>query len=471
MEVRGRHALGRATGTLEWRGLGGTVTLAGAAPMPLPGLGAPPGSTAIDLQVTARNLNVGRFAVLAPTIVRSAVGRARVDLHLGGSWSSPRPEGTITVGAPQLELTASGARWTDVHLVLRADGGSSLAIERLTARSGKGSLTGAGTFDFGAGIVPTTNLRFVFDRFLAVDRPMLEASLNGTMRVEGPLLAPTVRGRLYVPEGTLKPAFLPAANTSTEPDLTIEVVGLPDTAPPTPAAGLGDLTLALTFTLGDDMRIRRRDADIQLGGTLQVTRVPPEPLHLRGTVEIERGWYTFSGRRFTLRDGAVRFGGGTIGDAALDIEAGRRSGEYDVTVAVQGTVNKPVLLLSSDPPLDDSDVLAVLLVGRPGGELTDSERLGVQAEATSLAMSYVVPGLASGLAEVLPLEQIQVSPEQVRVGHRLGNDVFVSLSQQFVGWAGQTLAVEYEITRRLSVELSTSSRGSGAVDFFWRRRY
>jgi len=49
--------------------------------------------------------------------------------------------------------------------------------------------------------------------------------------------------------------------------------------------------------------------------------------------------------------------------------------------------------------------------------------------------------------------------------------VFVSLSQQFIGWAGQTMAVEYSITRRLSVELSTSSRGSGAIDLFWRRRY
>jgi autotransporter translocation and assembly factor TamB len=59
----------------------------------------------------------------------------------------------------------------------------------------------------------------------------------------------------------------------------------------------------------------------------------------------------------------------------------------------------------------------------------------------------------------------------VSVGHRIGNDVFISLSQQFVGWAGQTMAVEYTITPRLSVELSTSSRGSGAIDFFWRRRY
>jgi translocation and assembly module TamB len=234
---------------------------------------------------------------------------------------------------------------------------------------------------------------------------------------------------------------------------------------------MGDLTLGLTVTLGDGVRILRRDANIRLGGTLHLERTPPEALTVRGTVKVERGWYTFSGRRFTMRSGEVRFDGGPVDGAQLDLEAMRRTGDYDVTVAVQGTIGKPELLLSSDPPLDETDVLAVLLVGRPGGELNDAERANVQAEAASLAMGYVVPGLSGGLGEMLPIEQVDVGPEQIRVGQHIGNDVFISLSQQFVGWAGQTAAVEYSITRRLSVELSTSSRGSGAIDFFWRRRY
>ena len=127
---------------------------------------------------------------------------------------------------------------------------------------------------------------------------------------------------------------------------TIEVVGLPDAEGPPPAAGLGDLTLGVTLVLGDDVRIRRRDADIQVAGSLRIQRTPPEPLHVDGTVEIVRGWYTFQGRRFTLRNGSVHFTGGKVGDAKLDLEAWRRSGDYDVTVALAGTLEDPVLLLS-----------------------------------------------------------------------------------------------------------------------------
>jgi translocation and assembly module TamB len=464
-----RHERGRATGTITAAGLGGTVVVAGAVPAALPGLPSAPNQ--LDLTITARKLALARLPALAPRLVRTAEGRLRADLHVGGTWAAPRPAGTLTLRAPVFELVSSDARWEDVHIALRADGGSTLTIERLTAAAGKGTLTGSGHLDFGDGPVPTADVRLVFDRFLAVDRPILEASATGTLRVRGSLAAPIVRGRLYVSEGTVRPAFLPAANASTEPDPTIEVIGLPEDTPVPPPTSLGELTLGVTLTLGKSMHIRRRDADIQLGGTLRVERTPPEALRVSGTVKVERGWYTFSGRRFTLLPGAVRFDGGPVGDAELDIEATCRSGEYDVTVAVQGTVAKPALLLTSDPPLDETDVLAVLLVGRPGGELNDTERLNVQAEAASLAVGYVVPGLSGVLGEALPLEQVQVSPEQVRVGHRVGNDVVVSLSQQFVGWAGQTMAVEYAVTPRLSVELSTSSRGSGAIDFFWRRRY
>ncbi|HWP65814.1 MAG TPA: translocation/assembly module TamB domain-containing protein, partial [Candidatus Limnocylindria bacterium] len=460
---------GRAAGRVTVAGLGGSVVVSGSVPAPI---GRPPvARDALDLRITARDLAITRLAAWRPQIVRAATGTIRGDLHLGGTWDAPRPDGTLRLRAAALELVASGARWEDVVVALRADGARGLVIERLTAAGGSGTLQGSGRFDFVRGAVPTVDVRLELERFLAVDRPVLEASVDGRLRVTGPLTGPTVRGRLYVPDGTVRPAFLPAANAPLEPDPTIEVVGLPGTEAAPPPPSMGELALGVTITLGDGMRIRRRDANVQLGGTLHVERTPPGPLTVRGTVEIERGWYTFSGRRFTMRSGEVRFTGGPVDTAVLDLEATHRTTEYDVTVAVQGTIGTPELLLSSDPPLDETDVLAVLLVGRPSGELSDSERLSVQAEAASLAVGYVVPGLGGGLGDALPLDEVQVGLEQVRVGQHVGSDVFISLSQQFSGWAGQTMAVEYTITRRLSVELSTSSRGSGAIDFFWRRRY
>jgi autotransporter translocation and assembly factor TamB len=470
LEARLRHEQGRASGELRFGGAGGEAVVTGSTPLALPGLPVPR-SSALDLEVTARRIQLARFAVWWPRMVSAADGRVRADLRIGGTWAQPQPSGTVTLRADDLVLAPSGAQWTDVHVVLRPEGTGRLAIEKLAATGGGGTLTGRGHFDFGTGWVPTAQVQLMLRDFLAVDRPLLEAETSGTLRIDGPLTGPVVRGQLSVPEATIRPAFLPSSNAATDADPTIDVVGLPEAEGSPPPAGLGQLTLGVTLVLGDDVRIRRRDADIQVAGSLRIQRTPPEPLHVDGTVEIVRGWYTFQGRRFTLRNGSVRFTGGKVGDAKLDLEAWRRSGDYDVTVALAGTLEDPVLLLSSDPPLDEADVLAVLVVGRPAGELSDQERLAVQAEATSLAVGYVVPDLQGQLGEALGVDEVSLSAEQLRVSRRVGQDVFISLSQQFVGWAGQTVGIEYQISRRLSVELSTSSRGSGAIDFFWRRRY
>src|SRR6185436_13391356 len=134
LDANVRWESGRAAGRVTIAGLGGSVVIAGNAPAPLPGL--PAGGDALDLTITARDLAITRMAQWAPQIVRSASGTVGADLHLGGTWSAPRPEGTLALRAPVLQLVASGARWEDVTAELRADGARGLVIDRLTATGG-----------------------------------------------------------------------------------------------------------------------------------------------------------------------------------------------------------------------------------------------------------------------------------------------------------------------------------------------
>jgi len=51
----------------------------------------------------------------------------------------------------------------------------------------------------------------------------------------------------------------------------------------------------------------------------------------------------------------------------------RRVGEVTAGIAVQGTLNKPVLTLFSMPSMNQEDILAYLLIGRPLSGATGSE--------------------------------------------------------------------------------------------------
>src|SRR5262249_27023897 len=102
--------------------------------------------------------------------------------------------------------------------------------------------------------------------------------------------------------------------------------------------------------------------------------------------------------------------------------------------------------------------------GRPQG-------FGLPRQAISLASGYVMPELRQSVMNTLGLDTFEVGDEGVRAGRYVTRDVFVSLAQDFTGRAGQVMGVDYSVTRRLLLKLSTSTRGDSAVDLFWRRRY
>jgi autotransporter translocation and assembly factor TamB len=201
-----------------------------------------------------------------------------------------------------------------------------------------------------------------------------------------------------------------------------------------------------------------------------------QPVHVRGDVRLVRGWATFQDRRFTVEPSAIRFDGAPD-SPTLDLTARSRTGEYEVTVQVTGRPDKPVLALSSEPPLEESDVLAVLLFGKPARELGQGQQVDLQQRALGLASTYAAGGLLRSVRNTLGLDVLDVElgekerPGALRVGRYVTNDILFSIAQEFGARVGQAATIEYRLRPRVSVRLSTSTSGSSGVDLLWQRRY
>jgi autotransporter translocation and assembly factor TamB len=194
-------------------------------------------------------------------------------------------------------------------------------------------------------------------------------------------------------------------------------------------------------------------------------------LFVTGEIRLVRGQYAFQGRRFNVEEGRIVLGGEVPPDPQLDITAVNKTGEYEVTVRITGRASEPALALSSSPPLEQGDILALLVFGRPARDLGRQEGIDLQRHAISLASGYVMPELRTSVMSTLGLDTLEVGDTGVTAGRYVTRDVFVTLGQDFTGRAGQTMGVEYAITRRFSVKLSTSTQSNSAVDLLWRRRY
>src|SRR5690606_8243753 len=108
------------------------------------------------------------------------------------------------------------------------------------------------------------------------------------------------------------------------------------------------------------------DMNVTVGGVVQVRKQPGAPPEFTGEVSTVRGTYTFQGRRFTIeRDGRIRFAGTDEIDPLLDIRASRVISGVETMIRVQGTLRQPELSFSSNPPLDQADILSLIVFNQP----------------------------------------------------------------------------------------------------------
>jgi translocation and assembly module TamB len=460
----------------------GSVTIDGDVPLNLAWAGPRPDLTDAPVTLTARagDLDLTIVRALAPRTLRSAAGRLSLELHVSGPRSAPHAEGELAIDGGHVEVIGTGVPYDDIRARVSARG-THVDVTELHARAGDGTADVRGSADVAPGGASTLALAVHLDDFFAVRRQAYEAAVSGDLSVRGPLAGPEIAGTLEIERAVVRPAALPAAGPAIPRDDTIVVVNLPEAEeePPPPETRFADpVRLAVRVVVARNAWIRRADANIELGGRIEITKEPFGPVRITGQIRLLRGWYAFQGRRFTIDQGTITFTGATPPNPTFDITAVHRTPEYRIEVRITGSADKPALALSSDPPLEQADVLSVILFGKPAHQLGRGQSVALQEQALSLAAGYVMPELRTSVMDALGLDTLDVEmpqgttePGRVSAGRYVAEDVFVSLGQEFGTHQAQVVGVEYSIRRNVSVRASTSTRGDSAVDLFWQYRY
>jgi translocation and assembly module TamB len=257
-----------------------------------------------------------------------------------------------------------------------------------------------------------------------------------------------------------------------------------ETTPNNANNGLGDdelfkkLALDLEVRMARNVWVRHPDAVAELRGQVRATKISGQELQLVGLTEIVRGWAAFQGRRFDFVRGDIRFIGGAKVDPALDIVAQYRLPQYTVDAVVGGTAEKPTLVLRSDPALDQSDILALLVFGKTTKDLGRGEQLSLKQNTLDITSGFAAAKIGSAVAEAIGLDTLgfdlgdfDFSGGRIGYGRYIGRRTYVSLSQELAGERGQKATVEYQFSRDWKVESSTTSEGTSGVDVIWHKRY
>lgn len=496
-ENRGRFtAVGRladAQATLDARfEQDATHWLRAVANLPLELSLLEPGNIRVAGLLDARIESPGlRLDVLRPFIsseVRNLDGRLAADVTIAGPIEEPAITGTVALTEGKAVLRPLRVTVEDFTLRATHEPGI-LRIDELAARSQRGRISGSGYVTLAAYVPDAFDLKLEARRWPAIRTDRYQAEIGANLTLSGDRLAPKLAGDVIVESAYLRPdlRFLDSSAGPAERDATILVI---DSARPSfelpPAADDSSEAVLLPERVAADVRleirrgtrVRHEMADIELSGSLRARQRPGRAPVITGEVRTVRGWVQIQGREFQLERGLVTFTGGPVGNPSLDVVARHRRSPYVVEAAIGGTVEEPTLNLRSEPPLEQADILAVLLFGRPLSQLDEGEKSTLQQQALSVTTGYAAGVLGQAVTEALGLDSLGIdlrdvdfSGGRIGIGRYVTSNTYVSVTQDLADQRGRTVSVEYYLTPSWKIQTSTDSLGASGADIIWQTLY
>jgi autotransporter translocation and assembly factor TamB len=463
------------------------LTATGTIPAP-GGPGARVRTDEFDLAVKSTPIDIALFQP-ATTQVTKLTGQFSADVRLGGTLESPRVTGLVETTNGGFSVAATGVTYTDAIARLLFEGDRVLVDRFELSDDDRDRLVALGELGIERRSIGQMNLQVSTSQFKVLDNQFGDMQIDSDVRVTGEVAKPVITGEIVTRPSRLevdqileqlsRSAYSTEATVATQTEVA-PGQGQDVTPGDDPNVGIYDAsTIDIRLQLPDDLLLRGRDMhasfsrvglgdlNITVGGELQIRKAPAGQPDVIGTITVVRGFYDFQGRRFeVLRDSQIRFQGVRPIDPALQVNAQRLISGVTAIVNIRGTARQPQVSLSSQPPLDEADVLSLIVFNQPINQLGEGERLNLAERAGGLAVGYLATPLANSIARALDLDIFEIragggesGQPSVAVGQQFGSRLFVSFRQEFGSNDYSQLSLEYRINELLRL-VSTVTQGS-----------
>ena len=428
------------------------------------------------------SVDLGVFEAFVPGF-QKAHGSLVANVDVRGTVKQPIIDGQFRIKSASATLTNVGLALENMNadVLLERD---TVFIQRMsveTNRDRRGTLGVGGFVSLEEYTNPVFSLRMQARNFHIIEKPglaSLDISTDQDLTLTGPYKRARVTGAVRVDRGTI---YIPELLTKQIIDLSDpEFAGIVDTLlsrdrkllPETPSEFARNLTLEnVAVNIGDAVWLRSSEANVKLGGSLNVTlgrstrTGERSQLALEGTLNAVRGTYRltlvdpFVQPTFDVESGSLRFFGTPDLNPTLDIRAihtirqtnARSANLRDIRVRVNiaGTLSHPTLTLDNPDnlPLSQSDLLSYLITGEPAIALDNTQGL-YRSQLASFALRYgstlLTNAIPRNLVDIIEIQTGRVNDARTAqtndpylysllnsraiVGKQIGSNWFLGLS-------------------------------------------
>jgi translocation and assembly module TamB len=398
-------------------------------------------------------------------------GQADANVSIGGNMSQPRITG-------RANIRKASASYADFPVGLSKISGdfvfdqNRFLFDRVTAESGGGELILSGNVVYGEG-----PLRYEVNARTPLIRIRYPTGLSwlagGTLQLSGSSSASILSGRVQVQrllfaQGVDMASLFAAASQTTS-------------GPPSTSAFLRNLSFDIEGHTTAGAQIEWTSAQIGIDGEVRLRGTWDRPI-LLGNIHLLGGQMAFRGNTFDLTRGDINFANPFRLDPVLNVEATANISQYQVTINFSGPASRLSMTYRSDPPLPDSDIIALLALGSPGEEagLRTQSASSQNYGATALLSEAISSGIGGRIEHLFGISQFRVDPfvagtatesnaaARVTIQEQVAPDLTITYSTNAATTNQYPLIqVQYDMSRDLSVEFLRDINGTYGFDIKW----
>jgi translocation and assembly module TamB len=223
------------------------------------------------------------------------------------------------------------------------------------------------------------------------------------------------------------------------------------------------------------------EANLRLRGTVS------NPV-LLGRINITQGDLTFFGNKYTINSGTISFYNPVKLEPILNVDLETRARGVDVTITVSGPIDKLNVSYHSDPPLQFSDIVALLATGRTPSDATVAARQPAAATqsweqrgASALVGQAIANPVAGRLQRFFGVSKLKIDPllsgitgnpqARLTIEQQVTPDVTFTYITDVANTSTQIVRVEWAINKNVSAVALREENGYFGLDIFYKKRF
>lgn len=400
-------------------------------------------------------------------------GMVSLSMTVGGALSQPAAQGRLRIENGAIAYADLPSSLSDINGTLLFNQ-NRLQVESLTARTGGGTVTlGGDVTSYGGRL--NFNLTARAEEVRLRYPPGVSSTANGDLRLVGNSNSALLSGEVTVTKLAMTPGF----------DFGLYLARKQSVVTPQTSSFLDQVRLDVRLTTTPELQMQTAlaklsgDADLQLRGTAARPRV-------LGRVNILEGEIYFNGAKYRLERGDITFSNPVSLTPAIDLQATTQIRDYEITVNLNGQLDKLRAKWRSEPPLPQADIIALLALGRTQEEsarLQASGRSSFSQETSNAILGEALNATLSNRAQRLfGVSRIKIDPQglstetnpnrgpQVTIEQQVTDKMTLTYSTNVSQASQQIIRLEYNVTRNVAIVGVRDQNGVVSFDVRIRQR-